>query len=125
MNIYEVNLLAGFHHTLRIIADNEQQAWQMAADWNSNEPNQWIVGHIIGEHDKAIHDITQVSPKRCEICQQSEYECHADSLDAKIRRQRIEKLISTLSEDMGEQVEILLNAYLRHQLNECNTESKS
>lgn len=131
MNLYEIKLHSGFHHTIRVLAEDEQHAHILGMQWDASQKSPQYVMHEIGTHSHIVDNVTQifpvtqVLPQRCSDCGQTQSDCLADSLDARNRRTTIENFMQTLSPAMAEHVEVLLNAYLRHQLNECNTESEN
>lgn len=121
---YKVTLIIGNEYEVIIKAANHQDAYDIAFDWDETEENPAIISTEeidVGRTVKTVEIYNDI----CSCCQQTKYDCEADSERAFQVKDALTMLASQSNETLSEYIHEALEHYLIHGISPCNAESKA
>lgn len=123
---YKVTLIIGNEYEIIVKAANASDAWNIAQEWDaSDEPkNDSIISTEEIEVGRRIESV-EIFNDICSCCQQTKFDCEADSERAFQVKDMLTLLAQESNETISEYIHEALEAYLTYGVSPCNAESKS
>jgi hypothetical protein len=121
---YKVTLIIGNEYEIIVKAADYQDAYNIAFDWDETEETSSIISTEeidVGRTVKTVEIFNDI----CSCCQQTKYDCEADSERAFQVKDLLTLIAQGSTEENSEYIHEALEAYLTYGVSPCNTESKS
>jgi hypothetical protein len=124
LNKYKVTLIVGNEYELIVKATDYQNAYDIAFDWDETEENSSIINTEeidVGRTVKTVEIFNDI----CSCCQQTTYDCEADSERAFQIKDHLTELAKVTNSETSEYLLEVLDAFLTHTVNPCNAQSRA
>ena len=123
---YKVTLMIGNEYEIIVKAANASDAWDIATEWDESDEteNNSIISTEEIEVGRRI-DSVEIFNDICSCCQQTKFDCEADSERAFQVKDLLTHLAQESTEENSEYIHEALEAYLTYGVSPCNAESKS
>ena len=127
MTTYLVKVIIGTEYLLDVEADTAQQIHDLVDHYDPSEIDSDHIVQLENETGRAILQIDEYTLPDCPVCEESQTDCTANSVETGEIVQTFKQLhdhYTKLNDETANQLSIVLDGYLTHCVSTCNTYSR-
>ena len=125
MTTYLVKVIIGTEYLLDVDAENIQQVHDRVENYDPNEFQHDRIVQLENEIGRAILQIEEYTLPTCPTCNESKYDCEAQSEHTHTLIDIVQQFIEQSNENISEYLTEMLQEYLVHCVSPCNAHSRA